>query len=97
MLSLPEMTSFDGIMTYLSHADANAAEQEETAMVFLNFADTNQEIWVPFSKAGTYREMIDDPHPGNTHLEITVDHDGQFQQMIVLSNYGQIFIRIPNS
>ena len=64
---------------------------DQIALVFLNFSDSQQPIWVPFPEAGTYREMIDDSLR-STPLEISVSSAEQFIKVDVPSNYGYIFI-----
>lgn len=84
------------IVAYQRHAPATATEPEQYAMVFLNFSDTEQTISVPFPKAGTYREMIDDESRVPHHLDITVAKDGDLMQLPqpVPSNYGYIFVSL---
>jgi len=84
----------DGVVAYRRRAAATATEAEEVAMVFLNFSGVERDISIPFPKAGTYREMIDNPRADGQPFEITVEHDDQVRQVTVPSNYGQIFIRV---
>lgn len=64
---------------------------QQTAVVILNFSNSDQSVTIPFPKAGTYREMINNdvrPQP----WEITVPNDGDTVQVTVPSNYGYIFV-----
>jgi 1,4-alpha-glucan branching enzyme len=64
---------------------------QQLAVVMLNFSNTDQCVTIPFSKAGTYREMINNdvrPQP----LEITVHNDGDTVQLVIPSNYGYVFV-----
>jgi 1,4-alpha-glucan branching enzyme len=83
----------DQIVAYRRTAPATATEPEQNAMVFLNFADVEREISVPFPRAGRYRERIDaDSRPAGQSLEIAVSTDGEFHRVLVPSNYGYVFI-----
>jgi 1,4-alpha-glucan branching enzyme len=86
-----------GIVAYQRHAPATATEPEQYALIYLNFSDTPQSIAIPFPKAGTYREMIDDGVRTPSHLDITVTRDGDVVPLPqpVPSNYGYIFVSIP--
>ena len=61
-------------------------------LIFLNFSDSQQALSVPFPIAGTYREMLDDDVRGTNHLEIKISSSGQFQQVQIPANYGQIYV-----
>ncbi len=78
-----------------NHAVAYKRQSTATnqiAIVFLNFSDGQQSLWVPFPEPGTYREMIDqDVRP--TPFEISVSSANQFIKVDVPSNYGYIFIK----
>ncbi|MGE5755161.1 MAG: alpha-amylase family glycosyl hydrolase [Planctomycetaceae bacterium] len=81
-------------IAYSRHAPATATEPEQFAMVFLNFSDSEQTLSVPFPIAGTYREMLDDDIQiqGGGHREIVISSGGQFQNVQIPSNYGQIYV-----
>ncbi|MEH2055586.1 MAG: alpha-amylase family glycosyl hydrolase [Nostoc sp.] len=70
--------------------ESRAADQ--IALVFLNFSDQKQSISIPFSKAGTYQEMIDDSLR-SAPLKISVSRDDELIKVDVPSNYGYIFIK----
>lgn len=77
----------EGIVVY--HRRTSAAEQ--IAIVFLNFADQQKTISVPFPEKGTYREMIDDD-VRSVPLTIAVQNPNQFITVGVPSNYGYVFV-----
>ena len=81
------------ILAYHRHAAADAANAEEFAMVLLNFGDNSGSIAVPFPKAGTYREMIDDD-ARPSHYDLSVASDSEFHTVIVPSHYGFVFVKI---
>ncbi|MFL6216311.1 MAG: alpha-amylase family glycosyl hydrolase [Blastocatellia bacterium] len=85
---------WDGVVAYRRRAAATATAAEDVAMVFLNFSDVERVVSIPFPKAGAYREMIDNPRASGQPLEIMIEQDGQSHQVVVPSNYGQIFIRV---
>lgn len=81
------------ILAYHRHAAADAGNAEEFAMVLLNFGDNSGSIAVPYPKAGTYREMIDDD-ARPSHYDLSVASDGEFHTVIVPSHYGFVFVKI---
>ena len=82
------------ILAYHRHAPADAGHAEEFAMVLLNFGDNKGDISVPFPKAGTWREMIDDGDRPS-HLDLIVASDGEIQTIKdVPSHYGFVFVKI---
>jgi 1,4-alpha-glucan branching enzyme len=82
----------DGVVAYHRLAPARDADPEQVAVVFLNFTDHDQELQIPFPRAGAYRERIDDPLPDGTHRDVIVHADGEEQTITVPSNYGAIYI-----
>ena len=79
------------LMAYHRHAAADAGGPEEYAMVLLNFSSAADIIAVPFPKAGTWSEKLDEdvrPAPWN----ISVGVPGDIQIITVPSNYGCIFV-----
>jgi 1,4-alpha-glucan branching enzyme len=83
------------ILAYHRHAPAEAGHAEEYAMVLLNFGDNSGSIAVPFPKAGTWREMIDDGDARPSHFDITVASDGDTPPAIIVpSHYGFVFVKI---
>jgi 1,4-alpha-glucan branching enzyme len=81
------------ILAYHRHAAADATNAEEFAMVLLNFGDGTTSISLPFPKAGTYREMLDDD-VRQTSFDLAVHSDGESHTIIVPSHYGMIFIKV---
>ena len=82
------------ILAYHRHAAADATHAEEFAMVLLNFGDNSGSIAVPFPKAGTWREMIDDD-ARPSHFDITIASDGDTPPAIIVpSHYGFVFVKI---
>jgi 1,4-alpha-glucan branching enzyme len=78
-------------VAYQRQTAAGENVSQQTAVVILNFSNNDQTITIPFSKAGTYREMINNdvrPHP----WEITVHNDGDTISLTVPSNYGYVFV-----
>jgi 1,4-alpha-glucan branching enzyme len=64
---------------------------QQTAVVLLNFSNNDQTVHIPFAKAGTYCEMINNdvrPQP----WEITVHNDGDTIPLTIPSNYGYVFV-----
>jgi 1,4-alpha-glucan branching enzyme len=84
----------DQVIAYHRRAPATDREPEQIAMVFLNFSDHEQEIAVPFPRAGVYRERVnEDTRPPDAPMEIHVTHDGEMHRVVVPSNYGWVFIK----
>jgi maltooligosyltrehalose trehalohydrolase len=86
----------DQVLVYHRRAAATAAQNEEIAVVFLNFSDNPQTIAIPFPRAGVYREMIDDADrqkAGQPSWDLDVANDGQMVNVPLSSNYGCVFVR----
>jgi len=62
----------------------------ETALVFLNFADSPLTMTIPFPTAGTYRELVDDAERVAS-LALT-GATGDPMTVTVPSKYGYVFI-----
>ena len=82
----------DGVVAYHRIAPSAGTEPEQVAVVFLNFSDHAQELSVPFPRAGTYRERLDDPLPSGSHQDITAHADGEWKTISVPSNYGAVYV-----
>jgi 1,4-alpha-glucan branching enzyme len=85
------ITVIPGAMTVAYQRQMSTAEPQQTAVIILNFSKSDQGVTIPFSKAGTYREMINNdvrPQP----LEITVHNDNDTVQVTIPSNYGYVFV-----
>jgi len=82
----------DGVVAYHRLAPAVGTDPEQVAVVFLNFSSQEQQLSIPFPRAGTDRERINDPLPDGTHQDITAHADGEVHTVTVPSNYGAIYI-----
>ncbi len=82
------------IVAYQRSAPATTDEPEQHAIVILNFSNSPQSISLPFPKAGTYREMVDDDIRAPDHLDLIVQQDGQtiHPAAPVPSHYGQVWV-----
>ena len=78
-----------GIIAYHRHAPAGGSRGEEYAMVLLNFSDNTNSLSVPFPKAGTWRELIDNDV---RTLTLNVSSDGAVQTITVPAHYGLVFV-----
>jgi Alpha amylase, C-terminal all-beta domain len=67
-----------------------AENPDDYAMVVINFASYTDTIEVPFPKAGTWTEKIDDD-VRTTPWIINVAADNAIQSVTVPSNYGFVF------
>ena len=79
------------MLAYHRHAPTDASGAEEYAMVILNFSSVADTIQVPFPKAGTWTEKLDEdvrPVPWN----ISVVLPGDLRTILVPSNYGCLFV-----
>jgi 1,4-alpha-glucan branching enzyme len=78
------------IVAYHRHAAASSTEAEEFAMIVLNFGNAEGQIQLPFPKAGTWKEMLDDDVRA---VPFTMNVTSQDPQMVrVPSHYGCVFI-----
>jgi 1,4-alpha-glucan branching enzyme len=78
-------------VAYQRQTPATVDTLQQTAVVLINFSNSDQGITIPFPKAGTYREMINDDVRSQP-LEITAHNDGDRAQVIIPSNYGYVFV-----
>ena len=65
---------------------ADGAQPAQNLVVFLNFSDTDAEVWIPFPKAGIWLEQIDKVRP-----PVTISRNDQWAPIIVPSNYGGVY------
>jgi maltooligosyltrehalose trehalohydrolase len=79
------------LVAYHRHAPGSQTEPEEYAMVVLNFAPYADAIRVPFPKAGTWIERLDED-VRSSPWTIPVASAGEVQSITVPSNYGFIFL-----
>jgi maltooligosyltrehalose trehalohydrolase len=75
------------VIAYHRHAPAQGVLLEDWAMVLLNFSNDQGNIAVPFPKAGTWTDMLDQT------TVVSVVSDGDVQIITVPSNYGRVFTR----
>jgi 1,4-alpha-glucan branching enzyme len=83
-------------IAYHRRAPSSSRQPEEIAVVCLNFSDSDCRLALPFPAPGRYRELLDDRFriAKNERLEIDVATAGEFHQVLVPSNYGQIFVTV---
>ncbi len=62
-------------------------------MVVLNFGPKDASITLPFPKAGTWREMLDDD-VRSASFDVTVAAPGELHSLTVPSHYGFVLIKI---
>jgi 1,4-alpha-glucan branching enzyme len=65
---------------------------DEIAMVFLNFSDQAQTVFLPFPEPGTYRETID-RDAASPPADIVVEDTTRPQTVEIPSNYGRIYVK----
>jgi glycosidase len=80
------------VIAYQRHAAADQNGAEEFAMVLMNFGDADSSITLPFPKAGTYREMLDDDVRAASY-DLVIANDGDPQTITVPSHYGFVFVK----
>lgn len=68
-----------------------AATPEGFALVVLNFASSAATINLPFPKAGTWTEKLDEDTRNGPPWTVNIAQAGQFASVTVPSNYGVIF------
>jgi 1,4-alpha-glucan branching enzyme len=83
----------DGLIVYRRHAPAADGLPEQTAIVLLNFSDTDARVSVPAPVSGAYRELLDAPFR-STPLEITASVNDPLD-LRVPPHYGQVFVCPP--
>jgi 1,4-alpha-glucan branching enzyme len=75
-----------GVIAYRRDAAADGALPAESVITFLNFSDTDAEIWVQFPSPGRWVEQIDGVRP----VVQTWQYD-EWSSVVVPSNYGGIY------
>ena len=78
----------DKVIAYRRHA----SEEQQLAVVFLNFSDQSQAIAVPFPEVGKYREMIDE-RARETPYDVQISSENQLVEIEVPAYYGYIFMK----
>lgn len=79
------------MIAYHRHAPATAASAEQYAMVVLNFAAQADTIQLPFPKAGTWTEKLDDD-ARSSPLTVQIASAGDLVSITVPSNYGFVWV-----
>jgi glycosidase len=76
-----------GVIAFRREAPAEGEHQPtERLVVVLNFSDADQRVWIPFSVAGTWHELIDGLRPS-----LRVTEANQWTEVTVPSNYGSVY------
>ena len=79
------------MIAYHRHAAATASSAEQYAMVVLNFSGQADTIRLPFPKAGTWTEKLDDD-VRSSPLTVQVASAGDLVGITVPSNYGFVWM-----
>lgn len=77
-----------GIIAFRRDAPAAGAQPAESLLVFLNFFDSDAEVWLPFPTPGTWIEQLDGTRPS-----VHITQNDQWAAITVPSNYGGIYKR----
>lgn len=75
-----------GVIAFRREAEAVAGQAPERILVFLNFSDSDSEVWIPFPEPGTWSEQIDGTRP-----PAQISQSNQWAAVVVPSNYGAIY------
>jgi 1,4-alpha-glucan branching enzyme len=75
-----------GVIAYRRDANATPGNIAECLLVVLNFSDSDNEVWLPFPKPGTWIEQLDGRHP-----PVQTTQKDQWSPVTVPSNYGAVF------
>ena len=81
-----------GVIAIRREASADGAHPREVLMIFINFSDAEQRIWVPFSESGIWVEQIDRQEPIR-RPDIGVSTGGEWCEVAVPSNYGCLYLK----
>jgi len=81
-----------GVIVFWRSAPATTTEPEQYVLVYLNFSDQTQEIWVQVPKAGTWVEQLDQGEPV-PQPDLVANHVGEWRPVNVPSHYGSVFLR----
>ncbi len=74
------------VIVFRREAPATASEPAESLIIFLNFSDQDQQVWLPFPQTGQWTEQIDSIHP-----PVQVTHQDQWWPVVVSSHYGSVY------
>ncbi|WP_339137752.1 MAG: alpha-amylase family glycosyl hydrolase [Candidatus Electrothrix sp. GW3-4] len=70
---------------------ATATEPEQYVLVYLNFSEQPQEIWMQIPKAGIWVEQLDHGEP-TPQPDLVANHAGEWCPVTVPSHYGSVFL-----
>src|SRR5262249_52635582 len=71
------------VVAFRRDASAAGAQPAESLIIFLNFSDSDAEVWLSFPEPGTWREQIDGTRP-----PVQIGQNGQWAPVNIPSNYG---------
>jgi 1,4-alpha-glucan branching enzyme len=81
------------VIVFSRSAPATGSEPAQHVLVYLNFSEQTQEIWIQVPAAGTWVEQLDratvSPQP-----DLVAAHAGQWQPVQVPSHYGSVLLRM---
>lgn len=77
-----------GVIAFRREAAASGAQPSENLITFLNFSDTDAEVWLTFPAAGVWIEQIDGIRP-----PMQIGQTDQWASVIVPPNYGGVYKR----
>ncbi|MGI9071769.1 MAG: hypothetical protein ACR2JB_10765 [Bryobacteraceae bacterium] len=75
-----------GVIAFRREAASSGAQPSESLIVFVNFSDTDAEVWLPFPAPGAWIEQIDGIRP-----PVQTTQADQWASVIVPSNYGGVY------
>jgi 1,4-alpha-glucan branching enzyme len=81
----------DGVVIFRRAAPADGVQQAQTAIIAINFSETDHTVAVPFPVPGTYTEMLDAPNRPAA-LQFTSTTANELIDVQVNSNYGVILV-----
>ena len=76
-----------GVIAYRREAPASGPHAAESLIVILNFSDSENEVWLPFPKAGVWVEQVDGTRPS-----VHCGQNDQWCSVSVPSNYGAVYL-----
>ena len=79
------------VIVFWRSASATTTEPEQHVLVYLNFSDQTQEIWIQVPKAGTWIEQLDQGEPA-PQPDLVASHVGEWRPVNVPSHYGSVFL-----
>jgi 1,4-alpha-glucan branching enzyme len=82
----------EGVIVLRRDNDAAGAQPAEDLMVFINFSNTDQTVWVAFPTSGRWVEQIDKAE-ATPRPDINVGGDGEWHSIVVPSYYGCVYAK----